>query len=91
MNVIVDNRKVSKLAVTVPQLLLVTKVNGQRGWGYLVTKLPVDNGHIVNVIVLIIEKCQLPQLLLVTKVNDQRDWGYQVTRLPVDNSHNIVY
>ena len=31
-----------------PQLLLVTKVDGQRGWGYQVTRLPVDIGHAVT-------------------------------------------
>ena len=41
----VTSRYWSYVDVQLPQLLLVTKVDGQRGWGYQVTRLPVDNGH----------------------------------------------
>ena len=41
----VTSRYWSYVDVQLPQLLLVTKVDGQRGWGYQVTRLPVDIGH----------------------------------------------
>ena len=41
----VTSRYRSYVDVQLPQLLLVTKVDGQRGWGYLVTRLPVDIGR----------------------------------------------
>ena len=33
------------VATQLPQLPLVTKDDGQRGWGYQVTRLPVDIGR----------------------------------------------
>ena len=41
----VTSRYWSYVDVQLPQLLLVTKVDGQRGWGYQVTRLPVHIGH----------------------------------------------